>query len=184
MMFENNTLEYVALSPYFDEVPQGMIVPEYDVVISDGGRRIEFKRSNAKLAGQGRLMPTRNEPLPPADEGPLGRIVGRGRIVEGAGIFQDHQGGKWPQCCPPRSEYNGEQYQYRAKDPDMIFDAEWNGRYWDCKADGYGYLRSNGEPGEYGNGSIFVHAFEGVILITHNAKLTCPPRAGNGGDDE
>jgi len=62
MMYAHETLEYVALSPYFDEVPQGMIVPEYDVVISDGGRRIEFKRSNAKLAGQGRL--TQHKPCP------------------------------------------------------------------------------------------------------------------------
>jgi len=27
-------------------VPQGMIAPEYEVNISEGGSRIEFKRSN------------------------------------------------------------------------------------------------------------------------------------------
>ena len=47
MMFEHDTLEYIALSPDFDEVPQGNIAPEYDVIISDGGKSIEFKRANA-----------------------------------------------------------------------------------------------------------------------------------------
>jgi hypothetical protein len=46
MMYAHDTLEYMALSPDFDEVPQGQIVPEYDVIISDGGKCIEFKRSN------------------------------------------------------------------------------------------------------------------------------------------
>ena len=47
MMYAHDTLEYMALSPEFDEVPEGMISPEYDVIISEGGQRIEFKRSNA-----------------------------------------------------------------------------------------------------------------------------------------
>jgi len=102
---------------------------------------------------------------------PLDRRVGRGRIVEGAGIFQDHRFGEWPQCCPPRSEYEGDEYQYCAKDPDMVFDVEWNGRYWNCKADGYGYLRSRGESGEYGSGSILVQEFDGVELVTPNATV-------------
>ena len=46
MMYAHDTLEYVAISPDFDEVPDGMIAPAYDVIISDGGRSIEFKRSN------------------------------------------------------------------------------------------------------------------------------------------
>ena len=46
MMYHTDTLEYMALSPDFDDVPQGMIAPEYEVHISDGGARIEFKRSN------------------------------------------------------------------------------------------------------------------------------------------
>lgn len=48
MMYASKTLEYVALSPEFDEVPQGEITPGYDVIISEGGKRIEFKRSNVK----------------------------------------------------------------------------------------------------------------------------------------
>lgn len=47
MMYSRDALEYMALSPDFDEVPEGMIVPQYDVIIGDGGRRIEFKRSDA-----------------------------------------------------------------------------------------------------------------------------------------
>ena len=52
MMFEYNTLEYVALSPDFDEIERGMMSPVYDVIISDGGERIEFKVSNAPLEGR------------------------------------------------------------------------------------------------------------------------------------
>jgi hypothetical protein len=51
MMYAHDTFEYIAFSPDFDEVPQGMIAPEYEVHISEGGSRIEFKRSNAKLSG-------------------------------------------------------------------------------------------------------------------------------------
>lgn len=54
MMYEHDTFEYLAISPDFDEVPQGMIAPEYDVIISDGGKRIEFKRSNVLLTGERR----------------------------------------------------------------------------------------------------------------------------------
>lgn len=46
MRYHSDTLEYVALSPDFAEVPQNMIAPEYDVLISDGGKRIEFKPAN------------------------------------------------------------------------------------------------------------------------------------------
>lgn len=88
----------------------------------------------------------------------------QGRIKRGAGIMQDRCFGKWPNCLPPRSEYAGEKYRYEAKDPDMVFDVEWTGRYWDCKADGYGMLRVRGEGGEYGNGSIFVHGYDDVYL--------------------
>ena len=48
MMYWHDTLEYMALSPDFDEVPQGTVTPEYDVIISDGGKHIEFKRKIGK----------------------------------------------------------------------------------------------------------------------------------------
>jgi hypothetical protein len=50
MMYEHQTLKYIALSPDFDEVPYGEITPEYRVIISDGGKRIEFERSNNSAA--------------------------------------------------------------------------------------------------------------------------------------
>ena len=87
----------------------------------------------------------------------------QGRIKLWAEIFHDRHFGKWPNCLPPKSEYEGEAYQYEAKDPDMVFDIKWTGRYWECKADGYGMLRSRGEDGEYGNGSIFVRGRDGVV---------------------
>ncbi len=43
MMYESNSLQYVAVSPEFAEVPLGQIIPGYDVIISDNGARIEFK---------------------------------------------------------------------------------------------------------------------------------------------
>ena len=89
----------------------------------------------------------------------------RVRIKEGSGVFQDHHFGKWPECCPPQSEYEGDEYQYRAKNPDMEFDGEWNGRWWNCVADGYGRLKRYGEEGEYGNGSIFVPGLDSVEVL-------------------
>lgn len=50
MMFEHDTLEYVALSPDFKEIEQGMITPVYDVIISNGGETIEFKVSNVEYS--------------------------------------------------------------------------------------------------------------------------------------
>lgn len=44
MMYAHKTFEYVAISPQFDEVERGEIIPEYDVLISDGGRCVEFRR--------------------------------------------------------------------------------------------------------------------------------------------
>ena len=79
------------------------------------------------------------------------------RIKRGALISQDFRVRRWPECFPPRSEYDADKYKPEAKDPDMEFDATWNGRFWTCKADGYG-------SGEYGNGSIFVTGYDGVDL--------------------
>ena len=45
MMYSYDNFEYWALSPDFDEVPENETAPVYDVIISDGGKRIEFKRS-------------------------------------------------------------------------------------------------------------------------------------------
>ena len=90
----------------------------------------------------------------------------QGRIKVGAGIFQDHHFDKWPNCLPPK-RHNGLVNQ------DMIFDIEWretgkDAGYWNCKADGYGYIATRGEIGDYGNGSIFVRDKNGVEVVTAN----------------
>lgn len=104
-----------------------------------------------------------------AAEPPLDCRAGRGRIKTGTGIFQDHHFGKWPSCLPPKNEYRDGEYQYEAKDPEMMFDVKWTGHHWECKADGYGYLWQFGELGEYGNGCIFVCDPDGIEFVVPNA---------------
>ena len=87
----------------------------------------------------------------------------RGRIKPGASMFQDFHWGKWPDAaaCPLA-------WGDRRPDPDMIFDVEWHGgqeAVWELKADGFGHLKLNGDPGVYGSGSITVYGFDGVELV-------------------
>jgi hypothetical protein len=77
----------------------------------------------------------------------------RGRIKRGSGIFQDHQFSRWPVCLTQTGR--GE-----AEDQDMLFNIEWKGSYWECKAFGFGY-----EGEGYGCGSIFVSNIDGVDII-------------------
>lgn len=77
-----------------------------------------------------------------------------GRIKVGALISQDHGVGRWP------AQRSG-----KPIDQDKVFEMEWKGSYWNCTANGYGFYASRGE---YGNGSIFVHDKDGVILETPN----------------
>lgn len=79
------------------------------------------------------------------------------RIKPGTTVAQDHMVGKWPTT---RSGDN--------IDTNMEFDAEWNGIYWDCRADGYGRKSWDGELGGYGNGSIFAFGKDGVEVLTEN----------------
>jgi len=88
-----------------------------------------------------------------------------GRIKIGAKIFQDFSFGKWPQCKPPHSEYEGEEYQYKTKNPDRIFEIEDKGTYFACRAAGYGHLKLNGDRGEYGNGRICVYEKDGIEIL-------------------
>lgn len=90
----------------------------------------------------------------------LGVLV-RVRIKPGTIISQDMRSMKWPVCLAPRG---------RKIDPGMIFDATWNGNYWDCVAPGYGMR------GDYGNGSIFVSDIDGVELavLATQAPATVP----------
>ena len=82
----------------------------------------------------------------------------KGIIKVGTGIMQDFHFGKWPNCFPPKRHNN-------KVNEDMIFDVEWKGNYWDCRADGYGCLSSQGDIGDYGDGSIFVHDKDGVEIV-------------------
>lgn len=91
--------------------------------------------------------------------------VKKGRIKVGATIFQDHGVFTWPNCKPPHSEYRDEEYQFICKNPYMIFDVEWDGKHWTCKADGYGRLLLNGEQGGYGNGAILISDLKSVELV-------------------
>jgi hypothetical protein len=43
-MYPYDTLEYLAISPYFDEVPLGKTAPRYIVNISNDGQCIRFER--------------------------------------------------------------------------------------------------------------------------------------------
>lgn len=52
LMYERDRFEYTAISPDFDEIKHGDIAPEYDVIISDHGKRIEFKRKTASEGAQ------------------------------------------------------------------------------------------------------------------------------------
>jgi len=83
----------------------------------------------------------------------------RVRIKKGAPIIQNHRVSKWPACYPLDNEYAGEDYQYVAKNPDMEFEAQWDGQVWECKTS------------EYGNGSIFVIDFDNVEPINNDPSI-------------
>lgn len=72
------------------------------------------------------------------------------RIRVGATVSQDFGVGRWP------ATKSGEDV-----DPDMEFEAEWTGKYWDCRADGFGLK----EGGGYGNGSIFAFGMDAVEVV-------------------
>ncbi len=84
------------------------------------------------------------------------------RIKKGASISQDRAFINWPRCYPPLSEYINGESPYRAKDPDMLFLGSWNGKFWNCVADGYGAM---GSEGDYGAGSIFVIHYDNVEIV-------------------
>ena len=84
------------------------------------------------------------------------------RIKKGAYIGQDRAFMHWPRCYPPSSEYINGVNPYRAKDPDMLFVGSWNGKFWNCVAEGYGDTTKNGD---YGAGSIFVFSYDNVEII-------------------
>jgi hypothetical protein len=69
------------------------------------------------------------------------------RINEGTTVSMDFGVSNWPHLPGGMA------------DVDMVFEANWNGKWWDCRADGYG------NPGKYGSGSIYVHSLDGVRSV-------------------
>ena len=47
---------------------------------------------------------------------------------------------------------------------EVVFEVKEEGTGYGCKADGYGHLKSEGDPGDYGNGRVFVLSKEDVLL--------------------
>jgi hypothetical protein len=43
-MYQTDAIEYIAISPDFDEVPAGVTAPRYSVEISGNVDHIEFRR--------------------------------------------------------------------------------------------------------------------------------------------
>lgn len=96
-----------------------------------------------------------------AVSGRVDLLVRRGRIKKGASIGHDMACGKWPGHRPRASAEKEALF-----DENMIFDVtEWNGKWWDCAADGFGYGIERTNPGEYGNGSVFVFDEDGVEFV-------------------
>ena len=94
------------------------------------------------------------------------KIKGKGRIKPNTKISQDFGIFRWPNCKPPHPHKNS------ACDPDMEFDVVWDGKWWECTAPGYG------KSSDYGNGSILVSAFDGVVLtssLADNSACPTPP---------
>ena len=52
MIFANNLLEYVAISPEFDEREPGETIPEYEVQIGDNGKNIRFVKMSKLVPHQ------------------------------------------------------------------------------------------------------------------------------------
>jgi len=78
----------------------------------------------------------------------------KARITIGANIFHDHGCFKFPNLM------GGD----KAK-PNTVFDVEERAGYYDCRADGYGAMPSNGIAGKYGSGSIFVDNLSDLVVL-------------------
>jgi len=95
------------------------------------------------------------------------RIKGQGRIKIGTAIFHNMSFQNWPHVIKPMCLSEHDKFFYETltvKDPDMIFDVEWNGTVWRCTAPGFGY------PEDSGTDFIVVRPFDGVELTEESKK--------------
>lgn len=88
------------------------------------------------------------------------------RIKIGAKVFQDFVTCIWPQCKPPRSEYENEDYKHITKYPYAIFKGTYKDGWWDLTRLGYGKMKSS--ISAYGNGSISVRNRSDLIKVNIN----------------
>jgi hypothetical protein len=95
------------------------------------------------------LNPSKNVKAPEQYSG-----TKRVRIKVGSFVSQDRATGHWPGTASGVDA-----------DPNMIFNAKWSGKYWDCRADGFGARKYLGEEGGYGNGPIFAFGIDSVEII-------------------
>lgn len=84
--------------------------------------------------------------------------VFKARIKPGTAIGHDMRYMRWPKCFAPGG---GDV----ASDPDMEFDAEDRGHYFDLKANGFGVLSVRRQ---YGSGSIHVTSMHDLIMDEAN----------------
>ena len=110
------------------------------------------------------------EETTPADGAPFERLVKRVRINIGALVSQDHAYGRWPWSAATRQV-----------DPDMVFEADYYGKHWECRAAGYGNREWLGERGGYGDGAINAFGKNSVTLLddTFNAVMSRPAGVGS-----
>lgn len=138
---------------------------EVDNPSADGSYRTSAARLGWEIWQAARATPS---PAPAQQDSifdalEVGKVV-QARIKMGVGIYQDMRFMKWPHCLAPN----------RAKvDPEMVFDAIWKGRYWDCSAPGYGKFGGD----NYGNGSIFVDGLDNVEVVEASPEASAPAGA-------
>ena len=79
----------------------------------------------------------------------------RARIKIGTNIFHDHGCFKFPNLM------GGGKAKHKT-----VFDVKKKAGYYDCRADGYGAMPSNGIAGKYGSGSIFVDNLSDLVVLS------------------
>lgn len=145
---------------------RGVVVGHYSTELTVEGYAVEslYEPGSVQIYPVTALEPfpevRKDSTLDPFRKESMGALSSRRvRINVGAFIGQDFGFGHWP------ATGDGSDV-----DPCMVFDAEWNGKAWECRADGYGRRAWCGETGNYGNGAIIVFGYEGVTVLDEGAS--------------